>query len=86
MDNCILRIDKLANGYEVSIADPKILAENEKPRTNYKSPWVEYAFTTGDEVISFVKGHLGSLKPEPDGETLYGQEFARQATKHDDKE
>lgn len=81
MDNCVLRVEKLANGYEVSIADPEIMAENEKPKGNYKSPWVEYAFTTAPEVVEFVKQHLESLKPEKGGAALYGQDFAEQAAK-----
>lgn len=81
MSDTILRVEKMANGFAVEICDPAIMAENEKPKGNYKSPWVEYAFTTAPEVIEFVKLHLESLKPEPDEKTQYGQEFARQAAK-----
>lgn len=86
MNDCILRVDKLANGYEVSIADPKIIAENEKPKGGYKDPWVEYAFSTAPEALAFISAHLESLTPEPDGETLYGQEFIKQAQKLDEEE
>lgn len=79
MSDTVLRVDKLANGFEVSICDPKIVAENDKPKSNYKDPWVEYAFTTAAEVKEFIALHLDSLKPEPDAATQYGQEFARQA-------
>jgi hypothetical protein len=83
MDNCVLRVEKLANGYEVSIADPKIMAENEKEKKeyHYKSPWVEYAFTSAPEVVEFVKQHLESLRPEKGGAALYGQDFAEAAMK-----
>ena len=86
MSDCILRVKKLANGYEVEIVDPKIVAENDKPKGGYKDPWVEYAFTTSAEVIAFITAHLESLKPEPDEEKQYGQEFARQAAAADDSE
>lgn len=81
VSDTILRVEKLANGFEVEICDPSIVAENEKPKSNYKSPWVEYAFTTAPEVIEFIKLHLESLKPEPDDEKQYQQAFAEQASK-----
>jgi hypothetical protein len=83
VSDTILRVEKLAYGFEVEICDPTIVAENEKPKSNYKSPWVEYAFTTAPEVIEFIKLHLESLKPEPDEDKQYGQEFARQAAAMD---
>lgn len=83
MDGCILRIEKLANGYEVEILDPKIQEENSKPKGEWKSPWVGYAFTTAAEVNEFIGLHLDSLKPEPDEDDQYGMEFARQASKID---
>ena len=86
MSDTILRVEKLANGFEVEICDPAIVSENEKPKSNYKSPWVEYAFTTSAEAIAFITAHLESLKPEPDEATQYGQEFARQAAAADDSE
>ena len=87
MSDTILRVEKLANGFEVEICDPTIVAENNKPKSNsYKSPWVEYAFTTAPEVIEFIKLHLESLKPEPSADEQYGQEFARQASKMDEED
>lgn len=79
----VLRVGKIANGYEVEICDPAIVAENAKPKGSYKSPWVEYAFKDAEEVLAFIKLHLDSLKPEPDEESQYGAEFARQASKAD---
>jgi len=85
-DDTILRVEKLANGFEVSICDPKINEANAKPKSNWQSPWVEYAFTTAAEVITFITAHLESLKPEPDDEAQYGQEFARQAASADSED
>lgn len=86
MSDCILKVERLANGWEVELVDPTIVAENEKPKSNYKSPWVEYAFTTAAEVQEFIKLHLESLKPEPSADEQYGQEFARQASKMDEED
>lgn len=66
MNDCTLRIEKLENGYEVEIRDPKISAENDKPSKKgeikpWKDPWKSYAFSTDKEVIAFVTRHLASL-------------------------
>lgn len=66
MSEYILRIEKLENGYEVEVFDPKIEAANNKPAKkgapyNYQSPWKGYAFSTGKEVVEFVGKHLASL-------------------------
>jgi len=85
MSDCILRVEKLANGYEVEILDPKIQEANSKPKSEWKSPWVGYAFTTAAEVKEFIGLHLDSLKPEPSDDEQYGMEFARQASKMDEE-
>ena len=79
----VARIEKLENGYEVEICDPKIVAENAKPKSMYKSPWLGYAFTTKEEVIAFLAKHLDSLKPPPDADTEYGEGFKSAAAEED---
>lgn len=76
MGESVLRIEKLENGYEVEICDPKVLAENAKPKSAWKDPWKGYAFTTAEEVKNFVGEHLDSLKPPPDADAEYGQAFS----------
>jgi hypothetical protein len=83
MGESVLRIEKLENGYEVEVCDPTILAENEKPKTAYKSPWKGYAFTTAEEVKNFVGEHLDSLKPPPDADAEYGSAFAKASSEED---
>ena len=82
MDNCVLRIEKCENGFEVEISDPAIVDANANPKSNYTDPWVGYVFATSAEVVKFIELHLDSLKPEPeeDDEEAYGAEFARQAS------
>jgi len=79
----VLRIEKLENGYEVEICDPKVQAANSKPKTTWQDPWKGYAFTTAGEVVTFITQHLESLKPPPDADTEYGDAF-KQATAEDD--
>lgn len=80
--DCVLRVEKLENGYEVEIADPKIQAANEKPKTSWQDPWKGYAFTTAEEALAFISQHLSSLKPPPDADTEYGTAF-KNATEED---
>lgn len=73
--DCVVRIEKLENGYEVEICDPKIRAENDKPKTSWQDPWKGYAFTTKEEVVAFITEHLDSLKPPPDADAEYSKAF-----------
>ncbi len=75
MGDSVLRIEKLENGYEVEVCDPKIMEANKKPKSSYESPWKGYAFTTAEEVKNFVGEHLDSLKPPPDADEEYGSAF-----------
>ena len=62
-------IERMQNGYEVSLSDPKIVAQNNK-RDNkngynpYKDPTVEYGFKTVDEVLAFLKDNLDKALPK----------------------
>lgn len=82
MGDTVLRIEKLTNGYEVEICDPKIMEANRKPKSTYEDPWKGYAFTTAEEVKTFVGAHLDSLKPPPEADEEYADAF-RQATAGD---
>lgn len=64
----VIRIEALENGFEVECLDPKIVADNEKPKSQYKNPYKGYAFSTADEVVKFVGERLKAMKPkEKDG-------------------
>jgi hypothetical protein len=78
MDNCVLRIEKLANGYEVEIADPEVKKNNANPKKPYKDPWVGYALLSVEDVKEFIGKHLDSLEPPADADDEYGAEFVRQ--------
>ena len=40
MDNCILRIEKLENGYEVEVYDQATADENRKPKNERWFSWI----------------------------------------------
>ncbi len=82
MSECVLRVEKLENGYEVEVCDEKIMASNEKPKSTWQDPWKGYAFKTAKDAVAFIGEHLDSLKPPPDAETEYGTAF-KQATAKD---
>jgi hypothetical protein len=79
MSDCIIRVEKLENGYEVEICDPKIMAENEKPKSSWQDPWKGYAFTTSQEAVAFISEHMDSLKSPPDADKEYGDAFKQAA-------
>lgn len=78
--DCVVRIEKLENGYTVGVRDPKVDAANSKPKSTWEDPWKEYGFTTADEVKTFIGEHLDKLKPPPDADAEFASGFA-QATK-----
>jgi len=83
-DDCVLRIEKLENGYEVEIVDPKIQEENAKPKSSWQDPWKGYAFSTKEEVVAFVTEHLDKLKPKPSDDDEYASAFNQAAKSEDD--
>jgi hypothetical protein len=70
-----IRIEVLENCYTVEVRDPDIDAENKKPKSNWQDPWKTYAFSTADEVKTFVGEHLNKLKPPPDADTEFSSAF-----------
>lgn len=66
MSDCVLRVDKLANGYTVEVCDPKIAASNRNSKVPYKNPWREYAFSSEKEVLAFITKVLPKLSAPKD--------------------
>ena len=64
-DNCIVEIEKLDNGYEVSIRHAGQMKANkgymDRP---YEDPWHSYAFKTSEEVCDFLVKNLDKAAPE----------------------
>lgn len=78
MSDCVLRVEKLTNGYEVEVYDPDIAAANQKPKSNWKDPWKGYAFSTIAEVIAFITKALPMLKGSGDEEESMFDKFANE--------
>ena len=85
MSESILRIEKLENGYTVSISDPKIQEKNRTSKGPWQDPEKEYAFKDAKEVADFVAKNLDSLEPPMSDEEVYKEAFG-DAAKGDDDE
>lgn len=79
MGDCVLRISKLENGYEVEFCDPDVRKENAKPKSDYTDPWKGYAFSTVEEVSAFIDKKLGDLEPPPDADEEFSSAFSAAA-------
>lgn len=55
-DDCCISIERDRNGYEVTVADPKIVKQNQDKKSSdpWQSPSVEYQFDTKEQVLEFV--------------------------------
>lgn len=70
MDDCIVKIEKLSNGYEVEIRDGKQTMKNSKPGP-YKDPWCGYAFKSVAEVVAFLEKNLDKATPAEEFESSF---------------
>lgn len=68
--DCSIRIERLQNGFNVRITDPDIIKKNEdrtKSKGDCCSPWtdpqVTYAFSTKEEVVTFITANLDKALP-----------------------
>ena len=57
------RIERLKNGYEVELKDPKLVKANRGPGA-YRDPMVSYAFNTVEDVLKFLKKNLDKALPD----------------------
>lgn len=85
MSDCLLKVEKLENGYEVEIRDPEIDKANRDPKskTPWQEPWKCYAFATPADVAAFVTAHLDKLKPPPSADVEFAGAFAKAASSKD---
>ena len=65
-DDCIVRIEKLTNGYEVEIRDQKAAEKNKTKSEPYRyvDPWKSFAFKTEAEVVAFLSKNLSKATPD----------------------
>lgn len=85
-DDCVVKIEKLANGFEVEIYEPTTSPGGSsnamRGAMGSPEPWKGYAFTSVDEVINFLKSKLPTVKTPTD---MFSEGFA-DATEDDEEE
>lgn len=81
MSTCTIRIERLANGYEVEITDPAIAKANSSAKVGaWRDPNIGYAFKTSKEVMAFLSKNLEKALPQDD----YTTSFDKAASEGDD--
>lgn len=71
----IVRIEKLENGYEVEVLDPKIAAGNAKT-AGWQDPYKAYAFDDLEKLLTFLREVLPKIDT-PTARDTYAAEFKK---------
>ena len=82
MGECICRIEKAANGFEVEMYDPAIAKANAKSKGSYRSPMVPHVFNKLEDMMKFIQTNLPDAGPEDE----YGTSFDAIVAGEDDDE
>lgn len=69
LSDCTIRINRLQNGWTVSITDPKIVEENDKRDSKggcstWRDPSVTYTFDDINKGIDFIKENIEKAFPK----------------------
>lgn len=76
----VVRIERLENGYEVSVIDEKIQENNRKPKSCYEDPWRSYAFENAAGVVKFLESVLDKISKPPKADAVFGEAFKAATT------
>ncbi len=73
-----VRIERAANGYEVCVTDPEIVAANRKAKTEgpWRDPEREYVFKTLKEVLDFLDKNLDKALPADEFDSSFAAALA----------
>lgn len=64
MSDCICKIERAENGYEVEVYDSKTAARNGKMNTPWEEPYKSYLFNSSKEVAKFISDNLENFGTE----------------------
>jgi len=70
--HCRVVIERVANGYEVEVTDPKLKAKNMGDGP-YISSAKEYVFKTVDEVLTFLTKNLDKALPADEYDSSFDE-------------
>ena len=71
MSECICKIEKAANGFEVEMYDPAIAKANAKSKGKWRDPMVCHVFNSLEDMMKFIQTNLPDAGPEDE----YGSSF-----------
>ena len=83
-DSC-LRIERVANGYSVTLRDPAIIAKNQKrdsskgPYAPYQDPERTYIFKTCAELTAFITKNIDKALPAQSASDSFESAFDKAA-------
>lgn len=82
MSEYCCRIERAKNGYTVEMRDPKIVAENNRPKKSgepsaWRDPNVEYVFKDIDGVLKFLKANLDKALPMDEFSSTFDSEASK---------
>ncbi len=80
-----IRIERAQNGYTVTVRDPKIAAENDKPNTKWQDADREFVFDDLAKAQRFVEKVADIALPKEQHTSSFDKAFA-DATAETDKE
>lgn len=78
---CRVVIERVANGYEVEVTDPKIAKKNSGPQPidgPYRSSQKEYVFKTIEEVLAFLTKNLDKALPVDEYDSSFDEAIAEE--------
>ena len=80
-----IRIERAQNGFTVTVRDPKIVAENEKPNSKWKDADREFVFDDLAKAMRFVEKVADAALPKEVQTSTFDKAFA-DASAETDKE
>ena len=80
-----IRIERAQNGYTVTVRDPKIVADNDKPNAKWQDADREFVFDDLDKAQRFVEKVADIALPKEQHTSSFDKAFA-DATAETDKE
>jgi hypothetical protein len=76
MSDCILKVERLENGFEVEVYDDDTAEKNRKSSGIYTDPYKSYAFNNMEDAVEFI-GKTLKMKKSKGSDDEYSESFAK---------
>lgn len=71
LGDCTIRINRAQNGYTISMTDPKIVAENDKPKSSWRDPNVTFICSDLSKGLEFIRENIEKVFPETEFDSTF---------------